>query len=94
MHFRFQAFCDAARKYREQYPSQREGQAHMNVLGQWEPELYVAITGTDIDPFYVDSKMGDFLSYVLEHLPEYSSACAHTENSPHKCAACQNGKLG
>lgn len=42
----------------------RKGQKHMIVLFDIKPELYTEITGTDDDPFYVDSRMDNFLKRI------------------------------
>lgn len=39
------------------YEDQRPGQAFMNVLSVYDMPEYVRLTGTDVDPFYVDSKI-------------------------------------
>ena len=44
----------------------RRGQMLMNLLWDINPALYSEITGTDIDPFYVDQRVDVFLAYVKE----------------------------
>lgn len=44
----------------------RKGQAYMNALAQIDMNLYRAITGTDDDPFYDDSKIPLFLIRYFE----------------------------
>lgn len=36
---------------------ERPGQAFMNVLRKYDPAEYTRLTGTNVDPFYVDSKI-------------------------------------
>lgn len=42
----------------------REGQAYMNALFEIDQKLYNEITGTDLDPFYDDSKINTFFDYL------------------------------
>ena len=51
-------------KYFDNLPSMRTGQALMNGLYQFRPDLYDRITGTQYDPFY-DEHDGKIPSTVL-----------------------------
>lgn len=93
MHWRFQTFLDYAKRLREDYPALRKGQAHMNVLANWEPAMYEKISlEHKVDPFYDDEKLGDFFLYVSSNMPEYYSVCSHTEKALHKCEMCRQEK--
>lgn len=48
------------------YPWMRRGQAMMNELYRIRPELYNAITATANDPFYIDSKIPNFIKLVVD----------------------------
>jgi hypothetical protein len=48
------------------HPEWRLGQAYFNFLAQDYPELAKEIAGTDIDPFYVDDRINDFLKHIQE----------------------------
>jgi hypothetical protein len=45
----------------------RAGQHAMNLLYSYNQKLYEKITGSNIDPFYLDNKLGAFFSYIEEH---------------------------
>lgn len=45
----------------------RTGQHAMALLYFYNLELYEKITGSSIDPFYLDNKLGVFFSYLEEH---------------------------
>jgi len=48
------------------HPSLRRGQAHWNVAhGLW-PHLTESFRGTNVDPFYNDSRVGDFVVALYE----------------------------
>lgn len=46
---------------------QRMGQFLFNTLNAVNPELANEIRSGELDPFYDDEKVGDFLVYVLDH---------------------------
>ena len=48
-------------------PQMREGQVYFNVLYKMKPELANKITGTELDPFYQDEKLGEFLSFICKN---------------------------
>lgn len=69
----FTEYIVATMAYRLQYPSQRLGQAYMNVLHDVKPDLYwevMEIEGDDglwqINPFYTDKNINKFLAFVAE----------------------------
>jgi hypothetical protein len=51
-------------------PSLRKGQVFMNVLNEFHPEIYKEIVGTDVDPFYDNSRMRAFLKHIQENYIE------------------------
>lgn len=51
----------------ERHPSLRVGQAHFNVLYVHRPDLSEQIRGGEYDPFYVDSLLSKFLTYVHDN---------------------------
>jgi hypothetical protein len=46
---------------------QRPGQAHFNALYELRPDLADEIRGTDLDPFYNDTRIPEFLCWVVAH---------------------------
>lgn len=61
----------------DKYPTNRTGQAMMNVMRTYDPDLYEEITerwrddtAQQIDPFYVDSRIYAFLEYIRAHWNE------------------------
>lgn len=53
-----------AHNYISKHQEIREGQAYMNALFKIDVELYQEITGTDKDPFYLDTNLPKFFSYL------------------------------
>lgn len=51
-------------RYQAMHPEQRRGQAHFNVLYIGHPSIANEIRGTEVDPFYDDSRIVDFLESV------------------------------
>jgi hypothetical protein len=50
--------ADAAYRFlNHRADGQRSGQAFMNVLRAWDPDSYARLTGSDVDPFYLDEKI-------------------------------------
>lgn len=47
-----------------QHPNIRHGQALITSLHEADPELYVKITGTVADCFYLDSKIPAFWAFI------------------------------
>ena len=50
----------------------RVGQALMNALADVDRELYVNMTGTDIDCFYEDHKIPEAMQYIIEQFDKES----------------------
>lgn len=59
-------FSEIAWKYWTENASQRAGQAFMNALFHYRPDLYEFLTGKKSDPFYDSKKMSKALSLILE----------------------------
>lgn len=57
---------EIAATMRRLHPDLREGQALMNALNLCHPGVYEAITGTDADCFYDDSRIPIFYNYCKE----------------------------
>lgn len=53
--------------YDDSYPNLRWGQAYFNVLCSHDPELADKIRSTQLDPFYSDKQIPDFLNYIATH---------------------------
>lgn len=51
-------------RYMRLNPQQRRGQAHFNVLYIGHPSIANMIRGSEIDPFYDDSRLVEFLESV------------------------------
>jgi hypothetical protein len=50
--------------YANAHPSQRRGQAYFNSLSERSSDLAAQICGTEVDPFYDDKKINQFLAAV------------------------------
>lgn len=57
-------YLSYVQRYMEMAPQQRRGQAHFNVLYIGHPSIANMIRGTDVDPFYDDNRIVDFLESV------------------------------
>ncbi len=57
-------------KYVLNNPRQRLGQAYFNAISELHPEITNGVCGTELDPFYYDSRVDDFLNYVSGKLDE------------------------
>lgn len=51
---------EEAAKLRRESPDLRYGQALMNALATLDPALHSEISGSDLDPFYDDKRIGRF----------------------------------
>lgn len=60
----FAAFLFAYSTSIRKHPHLRCGQYMCNLLYEVRPDLADRIRGTAIDPFYLDERIPDFLSYV------------------------------
>lgn len=47
--------------------AQREGQFWFNLLSSYRPDLARQIRATQFDPFYDDSRLQSFVTYVQDH---------------------------
>lgn len=63
----FNDYLNLTVKLKRENPNWRTGQTYFNTLNQVRQDLADAIRGTNLDPFYVDSKVPQFLAYVCEH---------------------------
>jgi hypothetical protein len=59
----------AVHRYRKRHPSQRLGQAMVNVLSAVGFEF--AMVGTDYDPFYQDARIPLFLEELSKHMSSH-----------------------
>jgi len=55
------------RAYQKTDKAQRVGQWMFNVLHEMRPELANAVRGGDLDPFYDDAKIDNFLNWVSKN---------------------------
>lgn len=64
----FREYIDAANRYYVQNVpyGQRYGQALMNFLYLVSPEKYELVTGKDIDPFYRDELIPEFINFLSD----------------------------
>lgn len=60
------AFRKQVKETLKEYPMLRKGQAMFNVLYEIRQDIADNITNTDIDPFYDDSKIPQFIKYINE----------------------------
>jgi len=60
---KFMAYIEQVRLEKTYYL--RWGQTAMNVLHRLYPHLYEEVTGTEIDPFYVDDNINAFYIFLL-----------------------------
>jgi hypothetical protein len=65
----YERFCADLLTYRDQHPSQRDGQAHFNALHTFHPALAGEIRSF-CDPYYNDGRIPAFMAYVREHLDD------------------------
>ena len=59
-------FLERVHLYRKDFPQLRLGQAMYNILNSYHPNLAVSVRGTELDPFYRDDRVEDFLEYIKE----------------------------
>ena len=62
---------DVVEVYDNAHPHLRWGQTYFNVLSKHAPNLALSVQGTDLDPFYSDHKIPQFIQYVKEHWGMY-----------------------
>ena len=58
------AYCS----YQASNPELRDGQALMIALMELNRDLYIDITGMDIDPFYLDERIPAFTEYIKDRI--------------------------
>ena len=58
------AYCG----YKESNPELRNGQALMIALMDINRDLYVDITGMDVDPFFLDERIPAFIEYIKDRI--------------------------
>jgi hypothetical protein len=51
----------------EEYGGWRMGQTHWNVLVEFRPELAERLHGTELDPFYSDNVIPQYLRFIFEN---------------------------
>lgn len=71
---RYSDYIDDVNGHMSRYPAQRYGQAAMNVLRDWDPTLYMSISGTPLDVFHNEYAITEFFALVHSvldnHKPE------------------------
>lgn len=63
----FDEYVVEASEYQRENPHQRSGQVYFNVLYQVRPDLSERIRTTDLDPFYRDQRLPQFLEFVANN---------------------------
>lgn len=53
--------------YKGSHSTLRMGQVYYNVLYTYRPNLGTEVNGGDMDPFHIDSRIPQFLSWVEAH---------------------------
>lgn len=72
----YRHYLDAVAEYRVYHQKEREGQAHFNVLRQWDNVLASEVAGTDVDPFDDDNRLPAFLTHVARRMGEETADAA------------------
>lgn len=67
---RYSEYLEHADLYYHSEPLQRIGQAYYNALSELHPELAGEINSTDLDPFFNDGRLDEFLKAVEEKLSD------------------------
>jgi hypothetical protein len=62
-----QGFESHLRSYHSQFPHQREGQALINALSEYDQGAEAAICGGGCDPFYNDSLVGNARTFLYHY---------------------------
>lgn len=62
----FGRFLERASRHKAENPQMRAGQAFYNVLHSVDTQLADKIRSTSVDPYYDDSRLAGFLSYVYQ----------------------------
>jgi hypothetical protein len=63
-----QVYLVFAAELQQEFPEWRSGQCHFNALMDSHPNLAEMIRGTDLDPFFQDKRLPDFLKWVEKKL--------------------------
>lgn len=70
---KFESFLNdaATRRLSSLHRTERDGQNYMNVLSAFDRNAYTTITGSLLDPFYLDSRIPAFLGAVADYFDAY-----------------------
>jgi hypothetical protein len=60
---------DAAREYIAEHPEQRRGQAYMNVLYTFDPDMHIKLP-LHLDPYHRNDSCATFLKFLRETWPD------------------------
>jgi len=60
----FELYLERSARRKSLHPSERMGQAYFNQLREDQPEVASDVTNSEIDPFYDDNLIGEFLTYL------------------------------
>lgn len=64
----FSAYTLAAdARFRDPWLDERKGQAFFNQLAEVRPDLAERVRGTVLDPFYQETRLPEFLSFVAKN---------------------------
>lgn len=64
----FEDYLKSCANSKQNNPEWRMGQTYFNVLDAIRPDLAEGLRSTiNLDPFYRDENIGEFLAYVCEH---------------------------
>jgi hypothetical protein len=60
----FQTYLERVARRKAIHPTERMGQAYFNQLHEDRPDISEDVRGDEIDPFYNDDLIGQFLVFV------------------------------
>lgn len=63
-------FIKYATTLKRQMPNMRVGPALMGKLNEIDPKLYKLISYSDIDPYYSDNNIDNFINFIYSYLNE------------------------
>lgn len=63
----FSAYLERVARRKVAHKVERMGQAYFNQLHEDMPEIANQIRGTEVDPFYDDVQIGNFLNALLKY---------------------------
>lgn len=69
----YKQYLDLCAQTHKRYPEWRTGQAYFNALWQVNPNLAAHIQGSDLDPFYDDSRVTLFLDIIFGYYKSFGS---------------------